>query len=147
MNTARSHYHPHSSLSQEEPAMRKLRPNRIFVSFIAHLLLAASLALPLALTPGCGADKDCVELCTEGQAGDCTSIKGDCGAFCSALGNVESPSGCGDARESYQDCLNSESDLCDSSCGLEELTLSQCVASYCAAHAGEADCQTLTAAF
>lgn len=91
--------------------------------------------------------KDCVELCEEGQAGDCTTVDGDCGAFCGALDRVKEPAGCGSAYDDYDGCLNGSSAVCDSDCGLEEATLQQCVGSYCVAHAGDADCQTLQASF
>ena len=101
----------------------------------------------LAISPfACSDEANCVDLCEEAQQGDCTSIKGDCGAFCDAALNVEEPSGCADQREDYQDCLNS-GDTCENDCGSEETSWSGCLTSYCLANSDNADCQTLAASF
>jgi hypothetical protein len=108
-----------------------------------RLLLTSLLLLPFACS---GDDANCVDLCEEGQARDCTSIKGSCSAFCDALLNVESDAGCVDERERYQDCLNSQSDICVG-CAVAETDLSDCVGTFCLGNASDPDCQTLVAAF
>lgn len=90
---------------------------------------------------------NCVDLCTEAQAGDCTSISGDCQAFCDALDGVEEPSGCTDERTAYQDCLNDGDHVCDNHCDGVEADLETCVAAHCLTHATENDCQTLVNSF
>jgi hypothetical protein len=94
----------------------------------------------------CG-DKSCEELCTEAQAGDCTSIQGSCGSFCGALDTIEGPSGCGDERSSYEECLNGTDDVCDAGCGSQENALSACVQAYCVGHASDPPCTTLAGSF
>ena len=100
-------------------------------------------AVPFA----CSAEKECADACEEAQEGNCTSIKGDCGNFCTALFNVEDPSGCSSQIENYQDCLNEGSDVCDVSCGATETALSTCVGSYCLSRTTEPDCATLIDSF
>jgi hypothetical protein len=111
---------------------------------MAMLVLLTPIALFAA--SGCSSDKDCVELCEEGQAGDCTSIEGSCSTFCSALDAVQDDAGCSGSRESYEECLNAEADVCDASCGSAESSLTQCVGSYCLNNLDSNDCQSLVAA-
>jgi len=99
--------------------------------------------------PSCGGDgdqSDCVSICEDAQALDCTAVTGDCGQFCQALFNVEGPAGCGDERRTYQDCLGGEA-TCSGACGDSENALSSCVGGYCASHLGDADCQVLLTSF
>lgn len=98
------------------------------------------------LLGACG-DKDCEELCREGQEGGCTTIQGNCGSFCGALDSVEGPGGCADERDSYESCLNEQDDVCDASCGLYENALSSCVQAYCVGHASDSACVTLAGSF
>lgn len=108
------------------------------------LVLSALSVLGLV---ACGDDEgDCVSACEDAQARDCTSIQGDCGAFCDALFSVEEPASCVDEREDYQTCLDDQG-VCSGSCGGSENALSNCVGNYCVAHAGEADCQVLLESF
>jgi hypothetical protein len=95
---------------------------------------------------GCGS-RDCVELCNEGQAGNCTSIKGNCSAFCSALDAVEGPANCTSQSDGYTDCLSQESNVCDSSCGSTESSLGSCMAVYCLLHPTDSNCKILLASF
>lgn len=111
------------------------------------LLLAAFLLSPLLGITACSDEATCESLCQEAQEGNCTSIKGDCAAFCASLNNVKDPAGCAGQYDSYQDCLSEGSDACDVSCSAQETGLSLCVGVYCAANAGNADCQTLLASF
>jgi hypothetical protein len=100
--------------------------------------------LLLALGPyGCSDEASCVDLCEEGQAGDCTSVNGNCNDFCEAAFGVEDDSGCGDERETYQDCLESNDDVCEAGCGAEETDWTECLATYCLTNADNADRQTL----
>lgn len=96
--------------------------------------------------PACGG-KDCEQLCTEAQAGDCTSIDGNCGSFCAALDDVDGDAGCTDERDAYEDCLNSDDAVCDASCGGAESALSSCITAYCIGHAGDPSCVTLAGSF
>lgn len=101
----------------------------------------------LALGPyGCsGTEASCVDDCEEGQERDCTSIKGDCAAFCEATFNIEEESGCADEREAYQSCIESADDLCKNDCDGVENDFSSCLATYCLNHADTPDCKVLIA--
>lgn len=90
---------------------------------------------------------DCVDLCTEAQAGQCTSISGNCSAFCDALDAVDDPAGCADEHAAYESCLEGGSNVCDNNCDAQEADLSNCVGTYCAANSGDPDCQTLINSF
>ncbi len=105
------------------------------------------LVIAFAVLLGACGDKSCEELCEEAQAGDCTSIEGNCGNFCGALDDVEGPSGCGDERSSYEACLNETDNVCDAGCGLQENALSSCVQAYCVGHASDPACATLAGSF
>ena len=98
---------------------------------------------------GCGGDDtgNCVDLCTEAQAGDCTSIEGSCSAFCTALDGVQDDAGCADQRETYQSCLNATANVCSNNCAAAETSLGNCIAVYCATHQANADCQVLASSF
>lgn len=112
-------------------------------------LFVLSLAFTLNLGPlscGGGTEGDCVSLCEEAQDRDCTSITGDCSEFCSALFSIEDRSGCGEERESYQECLDEEG-VCHDSCDGKENALSTCVGSYCLTRGGDDDCAVLISSF
>jgi hypothetical protein len=98
---------------------------------------------------GCGGDdtENCVDLCTEAQTGNCTSITGSCSAFCTAIDNVQDDSGCADERETYQSCLNGTANVCDNNCAAAETSLGNCIGVYCATHQTNADCQVLANSF
>lgn len=108
-------------------------------------MLAAAALLGLVGT-GCGGDKDCTELCQEGQAGNCTIIKGDCGKFCAALDNVKSAAGCAGQVDAYIDCLNTGANACDTSCTSQENAMELCLGAYCLANPQNTDCITIVAA-
>ncbi len=99
------------------------------------------------LLGACGGDKSCEELCTEAQAGGCTSIEGNCGSFCAALDTIESASGCGDEQSAYESCLNGTDNVCDASCDAQENALAACAQAYCIGHASDPACVTLAASF
>ncbi len=99
---------------------------------------------------GCGDDggsRSCAVLCSEAQAGDCTSITGDCVEVCAALERQEGPSGCAAKNELYQSCLNSQPHVCDVDCDDPGNALASCLGVYCLTRMGEADCQVLIGAF
>lgn len=98
------------------------------------------------LLVGCGGD-DCVSLCTEAQAGNCTAITGSCGNFCSALDDVQGPAGCKAQRDAYEDCLTDEDGVCSNSCNGPEAALANCIGAYCLANSGNASCQVLIQSF
>jgi len=118
---------------------------------IVHCLGVLAVGFLLLLAPGCGDDdggsRECAPLCQEGQAGSCTSIKGDCAQFCTALDRVAPDAVCTDERDAYLECLNSKSNVCDASCGGPENALESCLGRYCLGHMADADCQTLTGSF
>lgn len=99
----------------------------------------------------CGGDEgstaDCVSLCTEAQAGDCTSVQGNCTSFCTALDGVQGASNCTSQRNTYESCLEQGDNVCDNNCDAQENALSACVTTYCMANPTNADCQTLAASF
>jgi hypothetical protein len=109
------------------------------------LLYAA--CLTGALLAGCGGGKSCEDLCSEAQAGNCTSIRGNCRSFCNALDGVQGPAGCTDEREAYQSCLDDGDNVCTNSCGVLENTLAQCLSAYCAQNQTNVDCQILVGSF
>lgn len=116
-----------------------------------HRLLATVVAIAFAtlapLACGGGDDEgDCVSLCEDAQAGDCTSITGSCSGFCDALFGVEGRAGCADERTTYEDCLRGE-EVCGGDCSGSENDLSACVGTYCFGHSSEQECQVLMSSF
>ncbi len=101
----------------------------------------------LAMLLGACGDKTCEELCQEGQAGDCTSIRGNCNSFCAALDAVDDPSGCTDERSAYESCLNTTENACDAECDAKENALESCLRVYCLGHASDPACVTLATSF
>jgi hypothetical protein len=102
---------------------------------------------------GCSEDSDtpldrgCAELCSLGQAGDCTSITGDCDPFCAAVDRTKAPAGCESQSNAYEDCLNGDADVCAVDCDSEETAFSECMVAYCLMNASDADCVTLVASY
>jgi hypothetical protein len=119
------------------------------MTLIKSLVLASILALGLAACGGDGEGStgDCIDLCTEAQAGDCTSVNGNCTSFCTALDGVQGPSNCTSQRNAYESCLEQGANVCDNDCAALESSLSNCVGTYCQANPTNADCQTLAASF
>lgn len=119
------------------------------------LLLGAALLVGSAVGCGGGGDSDdggggdrsCPTLCNEAQLGSCTSIHGDCDAFCGALDSAAPRAACTAARDSYQSCLSDGANACDKSCNATEKALEDCMSKYCIAHSNDADCKTLVASF
>lgn len=114
-----------------------------FTSFTRGLVLS----FLVACGGGDGSTGDCVDLCTEAQAGQCTSIAGNCTSFCEALDGVQGPSNCTSQRNAYQGCLDTGDNVCANDCDAQEMSLSNCVTAYCATHQTDADCVTLAASF
>jgi hypothetical protein len=118
------------------------------------MALLVSLA---ATAAGCGNSDDsstgsarnlsCTQLCTEGQSGNCTTIKGDCASFCDALGRNAPLSKCTAQQSAYEGCLNAAATTCGASCDAQDNALSSCVGAYCASNLADADCKTLIASF
>ena len=110
-----------------------------------------TLVASLFLVAACGGDgsstADCVSLCSEAQAGDCTQVEGNCSSFCVALDGVQGPSNCTSQRDTYESCLEQTPNVCDTNCGAQENALAACVQTYCMANPTNADCQTLAASF
>ncbi len=90
---------------------------------------------------------ECVELCSDAQAGSCTSIQGSCTTFCNALDSVQDESGCTSERASYQACLGDGADVCDNDCDGEEAALEDCLTDFCAQNLTNEDCQALASSF
>lgn len=109
--------------------------------------ILSSTVVALSLISGCASDPSCEDLCAEGQAGNCTSITGNCGSFCAALDKVQGPANCESQRDAYQSCLDSKPDVCDADCDAKERALSSCVGAYCVGHASDASCVTLQQSF
>jgi hypothetical protein len=114
---------------------------------VMMMLAALALGLSAACGSDSGGDKSCTSACSEGQAGSCTSIKGDCGKFCAALDALASPANCGTQKEAYRSCLNKTATVCAASCDAAESAMSQCYTVYCFLHSTDANCLTLAAAF
>jgi hypothetical protein len=97
---------------------------------------------------GDGGDaRSCEALCSEGQAGSCTTVQGDCGDFCAALDRAAPKAGCADAPDDYQACLSETANVCSADCASEENALESCVTSYCLQNPSDADCPLLAASF
>lgn len=117
---------------------------------IGKCIVTVALFLSFAL-PGCsssdaaGASRnlDCVSLCKEGQSGNCTSIKGDCQAFCDALTRNVAVSNCAEQKSAYYGCLNAAATTCAASCDSQDTSLQTCVGAYCTKNLTDADCKTL----
>jgi hypothetical protein len=113
-----------------------------------HRVVVVSLVFVVALfaSAGCSDDSgggDCSSLCTQAQAGSCTTISGNCGNFCSALGAVTGPASCTSQYNAYEGCLGSGATACATDCDAQENALTTCVATYCAAHSTDANCLTI----
>ena len=104
-----------------------------------------------AISSGCsedgGRNASCSTLCAEAQAGSCTSITGNCGAFCSALDAVYPPAGCTSQHDTYLDCLNQGANACAVTCTAAENALTGCLTTYCLTHSTDANCVTLANSF
>ena len=94
-----------------------------------------------------GEARSCEALCSEGQTGSCTNIKGDCGNFCEALERTAPEAGCADARGDYLSCLSETSNACDTDCSSEEDALESCMTGYCVQHTSDPDCVVLASSF
>jgi hypothetical protein len=94
-----------------------------------------------------GSGADCVSLCSASQAGQCTTITGDCGTFCSALTVVDSEANCESEYDAYESCLGTPATVCGNSCGAQAQALQNCVDPYCGAHSSESSCVTIAGAF
>ena len=94
-----------------------------------------------------GGDRSCSELCSEAQAGDCTTIVGNCDAFCGALASGAPKAGCESQRQAYQSCFQGHDHVCEASCNGPETDLENCLVPYCATHQGDGDCTVLIASF
>lgn len=111
--------------------------------------LARSFALCLLVACGSsGTDTgECVDLCEEAQAGDCTSVTGNCNSFCEAVDGVQDEAGCTAERAAYQSCLAAGANVCDNDCAADETDLTDCLTEFCAANLSNPDCQTLINSF
>ena len=94
-----------------------------------------------------GEARSCEALCNEGQAGDCTTVTGDCGDFCAALDRAAPKAGCPDAPDDYQACLSETPNACDADCDSTESALESCLTSYCVQNPSDPDCPLLAASF
>lgn len=90
---------------------------------------------------------ECVDLCSDAQAGSCTTIQGSCSAFCNALDGVQDEAGCTSERASYQSCLAGGDDVCANDCDGEEDALTDCLTDFCISAPTNQDCQTLSNSF
>jgi hypothetical protein len=120
---------------------------RIHMTRQRALLTVLSVLALLAAAAGCGGGRDCKGYCQEAQAANCTSIKGDCGAFCNALESVSSSGGCQSQKDAYNSCLES-GPLCetDSRCSSQSNAAGTCAAKYCLTHATDSNCTVIKAA-
>ncbi|MBX3228354.1 MAG: hypothetical protein KIT84_06860 [Labilithrix sp.] len=121
-------------------------PKRVFSCILVAAFWLACGDDDDAATAGNDRNASCTTLCSEAQAGSCTSIKGDCGAFCSALDSAGPKANCTAQRNAYQSCLNSRPSACQASCNGPERTLTECLLPYCAQNSSDSDCSALIAA-
>jgi hypothetical protein len=111
----------------------------------ASLLVAVLAACGSSTSSSSGAD--CTSLCNAAQMGNCTTITGNCGTFCSSLSTVVSEASCTSAYNSYESCLGTPATVCANSCGAQDQALQNCVNPYCAAHTTDTNCQTVAGSF
>lgn len=128
--------------------MSRARRGRVYRDLM-KLTTSLVIALGLALTAcdGGSSTDDCINLCTEAQAGDCTSVTGNCGSFCTALDAVQGPANCVSQRDTYESCLESGVNVCDTNCDAAETALEGCIIDYCEANQSDSDCVTLALSF
>ena len=116
-----------------------------------RILVVLSVVAALFASAGCSDDdsggRSCAALCSEGQAGHCTTITGDCGNFCSALAAINGPASCTSQYDAYIGCLNTGITVCANSCDSQESALTTCVGTYCLGHSTDANCVTLMNSF
>jgi hypothetical protein len=124
------------------------KPSGRTMMSLTSLVRVFALSLVVACGGSDGTDTgECFDLCTEAQAGDCTSVTGNCTSFCEALDGVQDDSGCTSERSSYQSCLAGGSAVCDNDCDGEETALTDCLTDFCSQNLGNPDCQTLINSF
>ncbi len=113
---------------------------------LAAFLAAAASVLAVACSSGAG--DICRTYCKDAQARQCTTIKGDCNTFCSAVDTVAGEGSCTSQEDAYTSCLN-QGDTCtgDARCGSQKNAFSNCATAYCVGHLSEASCQTIAASF
>jgi hypothetical protein len=119
----------------------------VVFGIITLAMSASNVACSSSSSTGNSGNADCPSLCTAAQAGNCTTIKGNCESFCSALATVDSEASCASPYNAYESCLGTPSTVCSNSCGAQESALQNCVTPYCAAHTSEASCSTLASSF
>lgn len=118
-----------------------------------RLCLALLLAGTGASFSACGGSSggsggaSCKSLCSAAQKGQCTSITGDCGNFCTALDDATPKSMCQSQHDAYTACLDTPDTVCDHDCMSEETDLESCIGAYCLQHTSDKDCQTLIGSF
>ncbi len=115
-----------------------------FRTFARASLLVAFLASPFACSTT--DEANCASICEEAQEKNCTIIKGDCDAVCSSAFALDDASQCASQRETWQDCLNEQSDVCAGTCDSEENAYSNCIGSHCLLNMADPDCQVLAGA-
>lgn len=97
---------------------------------------------------GGGGNRSCVALCAEAQAGDCTSIRGDCASFCGAIDASKQPSGCSAQVDAYLACQNASANVCDApGCEAEEGAVESCYTPYCISNPTDPNCITIASSF
>lgn len=106
---------------------------------LASLLFTQACSSTDASTTGSGTD--CPSSCQAAQAKSCTSIKGDCGKFCTSLDAVSTAGGCKSQQSAYQSCISANA-VCtsDDKCASQKSALSNCAGVYCASHTADANC-------
>ena len=114
---------------------------------IRTMVFFAMLGMVIGFLSACSG-ADCESLCTEAQSRDCTSISGDCAAFCASVDKVSASASCDTQKDAYQSCLG-DGDVCtgDSRCSSEQTALGNCASAYCLANMNDADCQRVVASF
>ena len=111
------------------------------------LALGGVAACSSSSSSGSSSGGDCGSLCRAAQAGNCTSIKGNCANFCAAIAAVNGPANCTSQYGAYESCLGTPATVCANSCSSKETALTNCLTPYCAAHFNDANCVTLAGSF
>jgi hypothetical protein len=103
------------------------------------------IGLCLAAAAAVGCKSACESHCSDAQAGNCTTITGDCGIFCSSLDEVSSKGNCETQYNNYEACLD-QGPVCSQDCGGQQTALASCAVTYCLTNSSDINCGTITAA-
>ena len=105
------------------------------------LLLTSAAFLAAGCTTATTATGDCVDLCNQSK-GCPGNAAVDCATTCAKAAALSTAAGCPDEYNAVTACQLSLTNLCSQgSCQTQEIALSTCTTSYCAAHPSDPGCK------